>query len=84
MSVPAIRTILRARRIRGSRLGNPAWRLTFADGSQASTRANASVAYEVGNPGLREGDTVRVEFSAAGTIVGLSPVGVDGGSSPRP
>jgi hypothetical protein len=61
-------TILQIDRARSSEYGNPAFYITFTDGSRARTKANAGWAYAIGNPGLREGCTVEVEYTARGTI----------------
>lgn len=67
-------TILRLDRARTSGMGNPSWWVTFSDGRRLRTRPNASIGYAIGNPGLREGDTVRITLSPAGKITKLEPI----------
>ncbi len=61
-------------RLRNSVNGNPRYRITFTDGSSAVTSSDRSFAYEMGNPGMREGSTVSVEFTRAGRISHMQPV----------
>jgi hypothetical protein len=68
MSEGTTRTIERIEREKSSVNGNPRFHIVFTDGSQAITQSDASFCYAIGNPGLREGDTVRVEFTRAGRI----------------
>jgi hypothetical protein len=50
-----------------SNYGNPAWEVTFTDGTIARTQANASISYAADNPEYR-GVPLRVTFTAAGRI----------------
>ncbi len=50
-----------------SSYGNPAWEVTFTDGTIARTVANASISYAAENREYR-GVPLRVEFTAAGRI----------------
>lgn len=73
-------TISAIERERNSVNGNPRYRVSFAGtgtgddyqpGPVALTSSDAGCAYEIGNPGYRVGDTVRVEFTKAGRIACL-------------
>ena len=70
----AIRVIESYTRLNNSVNGNPRYRITFADGLTAQTASDHSFAYGVGNPDMREGSTVRVEFTRAGRISHMNPV----------
>ena len=63
-----IRRIEKIERLNGSVNGNPAWRITFDDGTRARTSSDVAVSYEIGNPGLRAGDLVQITFTRAGRI----------------
>jgi hypothetical protein len=69
----ADRTISRIERLKNSVNGNPRFRIGFDDGSTAHSQSDASFGYAVGNPGMREGDAVTVEFSRAGKITHMAP-----------
>lgn len=68
------RTIKSIERLNSSTNGNPRYRLEWVNGSQAMTSSDASCAYEVGNPGYREGDTVEVTFTRAGRIATMTAI----------
>jgi len=66
-------------RLVNSRNGNPRYKVELegAPGwdTTAITSSDHSFAYAVGNPGMREGDRVRVEFTRAGRISHMEPAG---------
>lgn len=63
-----LRTISRIERLKNSAHGNPRFRFHFDDATSANLQSNSAFGYEVGNPGFREGDTVQVSLSRAGTV----------------
>lgn len=63
-----LRTISRIERLNNSVNGCPRFRFHFDDATSANLQSDSSFAYEVGNPGFREGDAVKVSFSRAGTV----------------
>lgn len=63
-----LRTISRIKRLKNSNNGNPRFRFYFDDETSALLKSNAAFGYQVGNPGLREGDTVNVQFSSNGAV----------------
>ena len=67
-----VRTIASIERLPLSRMGNPRFHVMFTDGSGAMTQSDASIGYEIGNAGMREGCTVTVQFSRAGRITNMS------------
>jgi hypothetical protein len=48
-TVTVLRTIVAARRLPSSALGNPRWELVDQNGSTYRTRANAAIGYEIDN-----------------------------------
>jgi len=62
------KTIDHYERLRSSVNGNPRFRFTFTDGTVLDSQSDAGWAYAVGNPGMREGSTVAMEFTRAGRI----------------
>lgn len=68
MTAMTTRTISWFERLNSSVNGNPRYRVHFDNGSSAITMSDAGFCYAVGNPGLRDGDTVEVEFTRAGRI----------------
>lgn len=65
--------ILRIDRLHNSVNGNPAWEITFTDGERARTASDAACSYGIGNPDMREGCLVVVEYTRAGRISRLGP-----------
>jgi hypothetical protein len=63
-----VKTIESYERMRNSSNGNPRFRFTFTDGTILDSQSDAGWSYEVGNRGMREGSTVRMELSRAGRI----------------
>jgi hypothetical protein len=70
-------------RLKNSVNGNPRFSISFASigagesfhyGGSAITSSDHSFCYKIGNPGLRVGSVVRVEFTRAGRICGLYPL----------
>jgi hypothetical protein len=53
--------------------GNPAYNIVFTDQTEARTQSDAACAYAIGNPGMREGCAVMVEFTRAGRIAHMGP-----------
>lgn len=53
--------------------GNPRFRFTFSDGEVADSMSDAGFCYAVGNPGMRVGDTVGIEYTRAGRIRHMGP-----------
>jgi hypothetical protein len=77
MSTERLR-ILDIKRLPSSVNGNPAWKVTFAGASDeypltTRTSSDASVSYAIGNPGMRPGCVVDVEFTRAGRIATMEP-----------
>jgi hypothetical protein len=68
-----IKQIERVKRLNSSVNGNPRFRFTFTDGEVADSQSDAAFGYAVGNPGMREGDTVVVEHTRAGRISHMGP-----------
>lgn len=66
--------IIAIKRLRNSYNGNPRFQIVLAPGGAYNTVADAQVGYAIGNPGLREGDTVTVTLSGRGTIANMEPV----------
>lgn len=56
------------KRLDNSRNGNPRFEIFWGDGTRAVTSSDQSFCYAVGNPGMRQGDTVYVAFTKAGRI----------------
>ena len=74
----AERTIESITRLKSSVNGNPRFRIDFTDGSSAQTQSDAMFGYAVGNPGMREGSRVSVQFTRAGRISHMNPVDANG------
>lgn len=62
------KTILSYERMRSSVNGNPRYRIVFTDGMIAPMMSDSSTSYEVGNPDMREGSDVDVEFTRRGNV----------------
>jgi hypothetical protein len=60
-------------RLKKSINGNPRYEITFTDGTIARTAADHQFATFIDNPGMRDGDTVRVEINGKGTISHMEP-----------
>lgn len=67
-------TIDSIKRLKNSVNGNPRFDITFTNGVVSRTSSDTSFAYAVGNPDMREGSTVRVEYTRAGKISHMEPV----------
>lgn len=65
--------IIRIDRRRNSYNGNPAYRITFADGQAFNTASDSSFAYGIGNKDMREGSLVTYEVGGRGTITRMGP-----------
>lgn len=65
-----IKTITSVKRARSSANGNPAFVVTFTDGTEARTGTDSAVGYEIANPEYR-GVPLAVTFTKAGRIVGV-------------
>lgn len=65
------KTLTRIERLKSSVNGNPRFRLGFDDATSAITSSDYGFCYEIGNEGMREGDSVRVSTTAAGRICDL-------------
>lgn len=61
-------------RLNNSKNGNPRFLFTFTDHRTALLSTDAGVGYEIGNPGLRAGDTVDVLFTEAGRVSDMRAV----------
>lgn len=68
-----VKVIEHIRRASSSVNGNPAYVLTFTDGTEARTMSDAACAYAIGNPDMREGCSVVVQFTRAGRIRHMGP-----------
>lgn len=68
-----IKKIEHIERLNLSVYGNPRFRFTFSDGEVAQSMSDASFCYAVGNPGMRVGDTVGIEYTRAGRIRHMGP-----------
>lgn len=65
--------IERMERAGSSANGNPAYWLTFTNGTRARTMSDAACAYAIGNPDMRVGCYVVVEFTRSGRIRHMGP-----------
>ena len=72
-SVMDIRRIQAIYRLNNSASGNPRYAIAFSDGESYISMSDASFCYAVGNPGMRVGDVVSVEFTRAGRIRYMKP-----------
>lgn len=75
-----ILTVTSAKRAQSSYMGNPAFVVTFTDGTVARAQTDSSVGYEVTNEiptSNRPARPLRVVFSNAGRIVSWSKADVD-------
>ena len=64
----------RIERLKNSTNGNPRFQIGYiTEGKryQANTAADASIGYEVGNLGKREGDNVTLTFNSGGRIIDI-------------
>ena len=68
------KTITRIVRLDSSVNGNPRFELGFDDATSAITSSDHGFCYEIGNPEMREGSRVAVEFTRAGRISSLVSV----------
>lgn len=66
-----VRTIAHLHRLMNTASGNPRWRVVFTDGTVATTKTDAAVAYGIENPENRGPCRVTLEH---GQLVGLEPV----------
>jgi hypothetical protein len=73
MAEHTIKRIETIERLHNSTYGNPRFAFTFSDGTQATSMSDAAFCYAVGNPGMRSGDTVVLEFTRAGRIRHMGP-----------
>lgn len=64
----ALKTLSRIESLNSSVNGSPRFRLGFDDGTSAITSSDYGFCYEIGNPGMRIGDTVRISTTAAGRV----------------
>ena len=62
------KTITRIQQINSSVNGNPRYRIGFDDATTAITASDYGFAYEIGNPGMRVGSTVGVDYTKRGRI----------------
>ena len=62
------KTILSYERMNSSVNGNPRYRIVFTDGTIAPMMSDSGTSYQIGNPEMREGSTVDVDFTRAGNI----------------
>jgi hypothetical protein len=69
----AIKRIETIKRLNLSVNGNPRFHFTFSDGTEATSMSDAAFCYAVGNPGMRTGDLVVLEFTRAGRIRHMGP-----------
>lgn len=76
MPTPEIRRIESIERLNSSVNGNPRFRFHFHGGEAADSMSDASFCYAVGNPGMREGDLVRIERTRAGNIAHMEEADV--------
>lgn len=67
------KTILSYERMPNSVNGNPRFRVVFDDGVIAKTMSDAMFAYAMGNPDMRGGSKVLVEYTRAGNIRRMAP-----------
>ena len=65
------KTIASYHRLNNSVNGNPRYEIFWEDGAVSQTSSDAACAFEIGNPGFCEGDTVHVEFTRAGRVAYL-------------
>jgi hypothetical protein len=70
----ATKQISRIERLNSSVNGNPRYRIGFDDASTAITSSDHAFCYTVGNPEMREGSAVSVEYTRAGRISHMDPV----------
>lgn len=62
------KTILSYERMRSSVNGNPRYRIVFTDGTIAPMMSDSGTSYAIGNPDMREGSAVDVEFTRSGNV----------------
>ena len=62
------KVIMYYERMNSSVNGNPRFYINFDDGTNAPMMSDSSTSYEIGNPDMREGSTVDVEFTRSGNI----------------
>lgn len=67
-----VHTITALERLQNSVNGNPAWKLTFEDGSFTRTQSDASISYSLPNPEFRDVPLI-VSFTRAGRVWNLEP-----------
>ena len=60
-------------RAKSSPNGNPSYWIIFTDYSRARTSADAACAYRIGNPDMRAGCKVVVDFTRADRIAQMNP-----------
>lgn len=69
--------LIDARRLHNSTYGNPRYALTFSTPDHRlhflNTSANAQIAFQIGNAGLREGCIMEVTIGGRGTVTNLKP-----------
>jgi hypothetical protein len=65
-----VATVLFVERLKHSATGNPAWLVTFEDGSQHRTKANTMFAHELTETNLL-GRLVNVHLTRAGRIIDM-------------
>lgn len=68
------KTISRIEWLKPSVNGNPRARVGFDDASSATTSSDHGFCYALGNPEMREGSDVEVEYTRAGRIADMRPV----------
>lgn len=71
--MPEIKQIERIERTTSSVNGNPAFWITFTDGTAHRTMSDAACSYAVGNPDMREGCHVVIELTRAERIRHMGP-----------
>ena len=76
MSTYANKRIWSIERLNNSVNGNPRYRIAFEDDAVRGFRTSSDhgFCYAIGNPDLREGSLVRVQFTRAGLISDMQPI----------
>lgn len=73
MTTTFVKTIAQLERQRNSVNGGPRWRVGFADGTSALTKADAQISFAINNPEF-QGVPVEFTFDSHGEIVGAKVV----------
>lgn len=79
MSTYANKRIWSIKRLNSSVNGNPRYCIAFEDDTVRGFRTSSDhgFCYEIGNPDMREGCLVRVQFTRAGLISDMQPITED-------